>query len=99
MDQPQETDSRRRDALKRVEELKGFYSHLAVYLVINAGLFLIDALTNRSDWWFYWPAVGWGTALGIHAAMTFGIEGPLGKAWEERKMRELMDRDHGHNPA
>lgn len=96
MDQAQEVDPRRRNALKRVEELKGFYSHLSVYLVINLGLFLIDALTNRSNWWFYWPAIGWGTALAIHAAMTFGIEGPLGKTWEARKMRELMDRDNRH---
>ena len=79
-------------AKKRVEDLKGFYTHLAVYLVVNAGLFLINFVTSDT-WWFYWPMIGWGIGLAAHAVSVFYAEGRLGRDWEERKMRELMDDD------
>ena len=42
-------------AKKRVEELKGFYSHLGVYLLVNTALFLINIVTSRDHFWFFWP--------------------------------------------
>jgi hypothetical protein len=83
----------RERAEKRVEEIKGFYVHLMVYSVVNLGLFLINLVTrDGGGWWFYWPLLGWGIGLTIHAA-TLLFEGPFGPRWEERKVRELMDRD------
>ena len=82
----------------RVEELKGFYAHLTVYLLVNLGLFVID-FASGSGWWFYWPLVGWGVAVAIHAVFVFGIEGPLGRGWEERKIRQLMEQDRGAGKA
>ncbi|HYP59037.1 MAG TPA: 2TM domain-containing protein [Thermomicrobiales bacterium] len=87
------TDIRYQQARKRVEEIKGFYTHLVIYLVVNAFLFAID-LIDGGNWWFYWPLLGWGIAVAIHGAVTFGVEGPFGKRWEERKLRELMEDDH-----
>ena len=92
----EETSYRR--VKERVEELKGFYTHLAVWLVVNLGLLLID-LAAGSGWWFFWPLVGWGVAVAIHAVVVFGIEGPLGRGWEERKIRELMEREQGAGKA
>ncbi|UCD19140.1 MAG: 2TM domain-containing protein [candidate division WOR-3 bacterium] len=80
-------------AKKRVEELKSFYSHLSVYLAVNAGLFLLDILTSPEDLWFYWPLIGWGIGLSIHWLSVFGMQKILGKDWEERKLRELMDKE------
>jgi hypothetical protein len=85
-------DERYQRARKRVEELKGFYTHLAIYLVVNTGLFLIDYLTSPDNWWFYWPMIGWGIGLTAHGISIFA-EGRFGHAWEERKMREYMDDD------
>jgi hypothetical protein len=84
-------EDRYRRAKKRVEDLKGFYTHVAIYLIVNTGLFLINALTSDT-WWFYWPMIGWGIGLAAHAVALFS-EGRFGRAWEERKMRELMDDD------
>ena len=36
-------------ARKRVEDLKGFYIHLSMYVMVNIGLFLINYLTT--DTW------------------------------------------------
>lgn len=39
---------------------------------------------------FFWPALGWGIGLAFHDAGVFIEHGPFGKAWEEKKIRELM---------
>jgi fatty acid desaturase len=80
-------------AQARVKELKGFYTHATAYMLVNIGLFVINLLTG-GGWWFYWPLLGWGIGLGIHALSVFAFGGgPFGRDWEERKTRELMDRD------
>ncbi|WP_437626226.1 2TM domain-containing protein [Sorangium sp. So ce1151] len=45
---------------------KGFRSHLSSFLLVNAFLFAINALTP-GPWWFFWPLLGWGLGLAFHA--------------------------------
>jgi 2TM domain len=87
-------DQRYDRAHARVQALKGFYTHATAYVLVNIGLFVINLLTG-GGWWFYWPLLGWGIGLGIHALSVFGFRGggTWGRDWEERKTRELMDRD------
>lgn len=80
-------------AKERVEEIKGFYVHLFIYIVINIGLILIDVLTSPYHLWFYWPLLGWGIGIAAHATSVFGIKGILGKDWEERKIKEILERE------
>ena len=80
-------------AKKRVEELKAFYSHLFVYLAVNAGLFLLNIITSPRHLWFYWPLIGWGIGLSIHGLSVFGTQRLLGKDWEDRKIREIMEKE------
>ncbi len=79
-------------ARKRAEELQGFYIHLVVYVAVNTGLFAINALTRgeNGSWWFYWPLLGWGIALVIHALTTFG--GLFSEDWKDRKAQQLYTR-------
>ena len=79
-------------ARKRVEEIKGFYHHLTVYLVVNAILFLIDIFSGGGVW-FYWVLLGWGIAIAFHASSTFSFLPWTSKDWEERKVREIMAKD------
>lgn len=88
MDQAQ----RYEEARRRVEDLKGFYVHAVVYVLVNIMLFSVDFLTP-GGFWFFWPLLGWGIGLGVHAANTFVLGGTMGWDWEERKIRDLMDRD------
>jgi hypothetical protein len=74
------------------QALRGFYIHAIVYVPVNTMLFTIDFLTP-GGFWFFWPMLGWGIGLGVHAANTFVLGGSTGRGWEERKIRELMDRD------
>ena len=90
MDQDQEQRYQRAHA--RVQALKGFYTHATAYVVVNIALFIINLVTG-GGWWFYWPLIGWGIGLGVHALNVFGLSGRLGQDWEERKTRELMDQE------
>lgn len=94
---PTEED-RYASARRRAEELQGYYIHLIVYVLVNAGLFAINALTRGDDggWWFYWPLAGWGIGLLIHTAVTFF--GVFGEDWKERKARQIYERG-GRGPA
>ena len=50
---------------------EGLYVHATIFVLVNATLLLIDALTPGS-WWFYWPLAGWGIGLAAHALTVFG---------------------------
>lgn len=86
-----QSDERYRRAKRRVGVLKGFYIHLATYLGVMALLFFIDFLTG-GGWWFYWPLLGWGIGIIAHAFTVFGIAGLLGSEWEEKKLKDLMNK-------
>lgn len=88
-----ENDERYERARKRVEEIKGFYVHLMVFLAVNTGLFTIDLVGSPDSTWFHWPLLGWGIGLAVHAAALFADSRFLGPEWEERKAREIVARD------
>jgi hypothetical protein len=83
--------ARYQEAKRRVEEMKGFYLHFVSYLFVNAALVVINLLTSPEYLWFIWPLIGWGIGLIVHAFTVFG--GLWGKSWEERKIKELMEKD------
>ncbi len=76
----------------RSRTLRGFYPHLMVFAVVNTGLLAINLIASPGRLWFYWPLLGWGIWLALHAVGTFGRGRWLGAEWEERKLRELHGR-------
>ncbi len=85
-------------ALRRVKALSGFYRHLAVYLLVN--MFLIAIKYIRLDegeifWKFstFSTAFFWGIGLVFHAFGVFWNNVFFGRNWEDRKIRELMEKD------
>ncbi|WP_333851135.1 2TM domain-containing protein [Epilithonimonas sp.] len=74
-------------AVKRVKELKGFYGNLISYCIVIPFLVIINLLTSPEQRWFYWPMLGWGIGLAAHGMNVFAI----GKNWEEKKIREIMN--------
>lgn len=79
------------EAKQRVEEIKGFYIHLVTYVLVNAVLVIINLFTSPEYLWFIWPIIGWGVGLVIHAFSVFS--NLWGKSWEERKIKEIMEKD------
>lgn len=89
-------------AKKRVDQLKGYYTHLAIYLLVNVIISvtkIIDLMDsgdtfeeafmsfdNFSLWMF------WGIGIAFHTYKVFGA-GLLfmNKDWEDRKIKEFMN--------
>ncbi|MEM9361804.1 MAG: 2TM domain-containing protein [Bacteroidota bacterium] len=82
-------------AKKRVDEIKGFYIHLAVYVGVN--VFILANIVARSDSFWEWghfiTPFFWGIGLLFHAAHTFKYNPLFGKNWEERQIQKFMDKD------
>lgn len=85
-------------AKKKVKSIRGFYVHFAVYLLINAFLIVTRIFSKGGfedlwDWQTYNTAIFWGIGILFHAFSVFGMEFLLGKDWESRKIKELMNKD------
>lgn len=96
-------------AQKRLKDIKGFYGHLAAYIIVNLivmftrGKFLILQGDNSSlenieflnwiDWNTYGTPIIWGAFLAIHAIRTFGKNPFLGKRWEDRQIKKYMEQE------
>ena len=83
-------------AKKRVKTLKGFYTHLIVYIVINTFIIIANAQYKTLETFFtfgtFSTAIAWGVGLIGHAFSVFSNNLILGKNWEERKMQELIEK-------
>ena len=79
-----ESRARRRVAMKI-----GLGVHALVYVLVNAGLFVIDS-ANGGSGWSRFPLMGWGLGLAIHAVVTF--IGLRGDGLRERMLRAEMER-------
>jgi hypothetical protein len=86
------------NALKRVKKVKGFYTHLIVYVVINIMIIIVNIQNlDKEDSYFqienFFTAFFWGIGLLSHALSVFGPNLFLGKDWEDKKIKELMDKE------
>ncbi len=70
-------------AKERVEKLKGFYGNLISYCCVIPILIFINLKTGGNQW--FWFPMG----LTFHALETFGY----GKSWEEKKIRQILNKD------
>lgn len=80
-------------AKKHVEALKGFYIHFAIYLIMFPVFIFLNFKGGGGFPWAAFPIIGWGAGVAGHAMEVFNYNPFLGKNWEEKKIRELMDKD------
>lgn len=93
-----EEERRLKRAVKRVKEIKKFYNHLLIYIVVNAFLIAIKFFKYSSDDMFfefstYSTALFWGIGLFFHAISVFGKNFFLDDDWEEKKIKEYMNKE------
>jgi hypothetical protein len=88
-------------AKKRVEDIKGFYTHLSIYLVIN-GLMLLAALgifegtfipIQFPGWSYFTTPFFWGIAIFIHWIYVFKSQFNPFKNWEEKKIKQFIEEE------
>ena len=78
-------------ARRQVAAIKGFYIHLAVFLLVMGILLAVNATTG-SGWWVQWPFLGWGAGLLAHAGVVFGRSPRAIANWETRKVEAVKRR-------
>ena len=90
-------------AQKHVQDLKGWYNHLLVYVVVNSayllfyfGLFDRGAISSYIPWWsLVIMLVAWGISVGIHFIVVNkgNFINRSYKNWENRKIKEFLERE------
>ena len=93
-----EPDERYAAAERRVKKIKGFYTHLAVYVVVNVFLFVsnVSEAPAHEDFFqlkYFSTALFWGLGLAAHGISVFGQDFFFGPKWEEKKIRQMMEKE------
>lgn len=86
------------EAAKRVKKIKGFYTHLTVYIVVNTMIIIVNVQNldvGESFFKFktFSTALFWGIGLAAHGLSVFLPSLIMGKDWEEKKIKELMEKE------
>ncbi|TXF76071.1 2TM domain-containing protein [Chryseobacterium sp.] len=81
-------------AKRRVKKMKGFYIHALVYVLVNTFIIVNNIRDGHdmTDINNYWTLIFWGLGLLVHGMSVFMSDFILGHDWEERKIREIMNR-------
>jgi hypothetical protein len=82
------------EARKYVKRLREFYQLLAVAVFVIA-ISMVVNLSSGDRLWFHWVIFAFGIAIAVSAFETFGRNLWLGRDWQERKLREYLDRQRG----
>ena len=93
IDEPYKKDESYIRAKNRVEEVKGFYSHLITYIIVNVFLAIINFFTTPGFWWFLFISFFWGIGLVAHGSSVFLKKGIFSKEWEDKKIKEYMEKE------
>jgi transcriptional regulator with XRE-family HTH domain len=79
-------------AFNQVRKLKGFYIHLAQYVLVIALLAAINALTTPNRWWVQWVIIGWGIGVFFHWLQISERFGLFGSKWEKEQVEKRLGR-------
>ena len=79
-------------AFNQVRKLKGFYIHLAQYVLVVALLAVINALTTPNHWWVQWVVMGWGVGVFFHWLQISERFSLFGSKWEKDQVEKRLGR-------
>lgn len=88
-----EEDALRQQAIKRIKEKRELVMHAVAYVVVNAMLIGIWAMSGQGYFWPMWVLLGWGVGLAMHVAAFFFENKPIREGEIEREMRHLGGGD------
>lgn len=83
-------------AQKKVEDIKGFYGNFWSYVIISIGLAVVNLVTYPQYLWFLYPVVGWGIGVLIHWLSVFNVIPFLGREWEDKKIRQIIEKEQSN---
>ncbi len=86
-----EDDDLRNQARKRLQKRRDFSAHVVSYLVVNAMLIGIWAITGAGYFWPAWVLLGWGVGLALNAWDVF-FRRAITEADIDREMKRSQGR-------
>lgn len=93
----QNSDERYTLAYKRVKRIKGFYTHLVIFIVINSIVIINNSFQSSNTFLWSWKNFStplfWGIGLLAHGLSVFGRNIFFGSKWEEKKIQQLMAKE------
>ena len=81
----------RDEAKQRIKLRREFWQHVVSYVIVNAALIGVWAITGADYFWPGWVLGGWGIGLLFHAWNTFGQK-PIGEDEIQREVERLRRR-------
>ena len=86
-----------RVARKRAGAKLGWYTHAAVYVAVNAAMFLASLYGLRQRPWTIYPAMGWGLGLMLHGIAVFllGSGSSLRERLVQKERERLLNQQRG----
>lgn len=81
------------EAKKQVKRVKGFYIHALVFVLVNILIIVLKLTKSEQEEIHVWGIGFWAIGLLLHGLSVFLPNFIFGKDWEEKKIRELMDKD------
>ena len=96
-------------AVKHVKKIKSFHRHILAYFIFNIVIVglgfkfafdIVDATPNADKGFVNWMYLNvwstpilWGIGLIIHGLYVYRFKFSFFKNWEERKIKELIEKD------
>lgn len=87
---PPVNEELREKAEKRVTEKISLLSHLGAYVIVNAFLIVVWALSGAGYPWFLWVMLGWGIGLAFHTFNYFA--GKRSDVVKEKMLQKEMEK-------
>lgn len=79
-------------AVKKVKSIKDLYRSLLMYCFLIPFFIFVNYYTFWDMKWFWFPIIGIGIGLVINALQVYRV----GADWEERKIREIIQKDENN---
>ena len=85
------------EAKRKVKRIKGFFAHVLVYICVNVLIVYLNYQGLKPgetyfQWHNFYTLIFWGIGLMVHGLSVFLPSFIFGNDWEERKIRELMEK-------
>jgi hypothetical protein len=90
-------------AKKLVEELKGFYIHLLMYILVNIFISTVTIIAKVNEgeslgeaffsFGSFTTATFWGIGLAFHAAKVYNFSPFFSKNWEENQIQKYIEKE------
>jgi transcriptional regulator with XRE-family HTH domain len=86
------TNAEEAAAFRYVRAIRGFYGHLAKYVIVISALAIFNLIKTPNHIWVIWPALGWGLGLTFHGMRVFGTVPFMNADWEKRQVEKYLGR-------